>query len=86
MDSAMFAALWVTAAVIGWTWVESLGLESPLTFLSIVSVLSMIRFIISTTTTGWSPMAVSPLSIQASAPSRIALATSLASARVGRRL
>ena len=47
---------------------------------------SMMRFIVSTDSTGNSPMAVSPESMQASAPSRIALATSVASARVGRRL
>ena len=44
-----------------------------------------IRRIISTTSRGCWPMAVSPESMQASAPSRMALATSVVSARVGRR-
>ena len=49
------------------------------------SVSLAIRRIISTTSRGCSPIAVSPESMQASAPSRMALATSVASARVGRR-
>src|SRR5262249_61038725 len=44
----------------------------------------MIRSIISTDSIGNFPEAVSPESISASAPSKIALATSEASARVGR--
>ena len=43
------------------------------------------RCIISTASRGYRPMAVSPESMQASAPSRIALATSVTSARVGSR-
>ena len=43
----------------------------------------MMRLIVSTTNTGYSPMAVSPLSITASAPSRTALATSVTSLRLG---
>lgn len=39
---------------------------------------------VSTDSTGYSPLAVSPLSMIQSAPSRTALATSLLSARVGR--
>ena len=39
---------------------------------------------VSTTRTGYLPAAVSPESIRASAPSKTALATSVASARVGR--
>ena len=45
----------------------------------------MMRSIICTHSTGNAPAAVSPESISASAPSQTALATSLASARVGRR-
>ena len=43
----------------------------------------MMRAIVSTVWIGWSPTLVSPESITASAPSSTALATSLASARVG---
>ena len=48
------------------------------------SVDAMIRAIVSTVSTGYSPTLVSPDSITASAPSSTALATSEASARVGR--
>ena len=41
------------------------------------------RAIVRTTSAGWSPIAVSPLSITASVPSNTALATSVTSARVG---
>ena len=44
----------------------------------------MMRAIVSTTKFGCSPTEVSPDNINASAPSRTAFATSLASARVGR--
>ena len=44
----------------------------------------MIRAIVLTTSSGWSPTLVSPASINASAPSSTALATSEASARDGR--
>jgi hypothetical protein len=44
----------------------------------------MMRAIISTTSGGWFPVAVSCESITASVPSNTAVATSLASARVGR--
>ena len=44
---------------------------------------SIIRLIVDTTSAGCSPILVSPESINASAPSSTALATSLASARVG---
>ena len=47
------------------------------------SVAMMIRAIVSTVCTGYSPTLVSPDSISASAPSSTALATSEASARVG---
>ncbi len=47
-------------------------------------MISAICFIISTASTGYLPVAVSPESMTASVPSRMALATSLASARVGR--
>ncbi|CAB4594951.1 unannotated protein [freshwater metagenome] len=47
------------------------------------SVFSTIRAIVETVTTGYAPTEVSPESITASAPSRIALATSDVSARVG---
>ena len=42
------------------------------------------RFIVSTTSAGWTPTAVSPESMTASEPSNTAFATSEASARVGR--
>ena len=45
-----------------------------------------IRSMVSTAATGYAPLAVSPDSITASVPSKIALATSVASARVGRGL
>ena len=48
------------------------------------SVDSMMRAIVSTASIGYSPTLVSPDSITASAPSSTALATSEASARVGR--
>ena len=48
------------------------------------SIFTMIRDIVSTATIGNLPTLVSPDSISASAPSRTALATSEASARVGR--
>ena len=48
-----------------------------------VSAARAMRFIISTVSRGYSPTAVSPESMQASAPSRIALETSATSARVG---
>ena len=48
------------------------------------SVFSTIRAMVSTASTGYSPTLVSPDNITASAPSRIAFATSEASARVGR--
>jgi hypothetical protein len=44
----------------------------------------MIRAIMATASIGWAPTPVSPESISASAPPRTALATSEASARVGR--
>jgi len=50
------------------------------------SVTPAIRAIVCTDSTGYRPTAVSPESMTASEPSRIALATSLASARVGRGL
>jgi len=48
------------------------------------SVSATIRAIISTASSGYLPLAVSPDSMTASVPSNTALATSLASARVGR--
>ena len=42
------------------------------------------RVIVVTASTGYAPFAVSPDNMMASVPSKIALATSLASARVGR--
>ena len=63
------------------------GRENLTGFLScsgfIVSAESMMRAIVSTVSTGYSPTEVSPESMTASAPSSTALATSLASARVG---
>ena len=50
---------------------------------NVFSVSTMMRFIIRTDSAGYSPIAVSPDNMQASAPSRIALATSVTSARVG---
>jgi len=50
----------------------------------LASASSMIRAIMSTASTGYLPLAVSAESITASDPSRMALATSEASARVGR--
>jgi hypothetical protein len=44
------------------------------------------RAIMRTARAGWAPEAVSPESMVASAPSKMAVATSLASARVGREL
>ena len=49
-----------------------------------ISISAMMRLIASTASRGYCPAAVSAESITASVPSRIALATSLASARVGR--
>ena len=50
----------------------------------LASVARQMRFIICTVSSGYLPMAVSPESMQASAPSSTALATSVASARLGR--
>ncbi|MNC46764.1 hypothetical protein D3C75_957940 [compost metagenome] len=50
------------------------------------SAFSAMRDIVSTDSTGYLPAAVSPESMIASVPSKIAFATSLASARVGRGL
>ena len=50
---------------------------------SVASARRAIRAIVSTTFAGWRPIAVSSESITASVPSRMALATSPASARVG---
>ena len=62
----------------------SLILFSKISSWSIVdSVYSMIFLIVSTASTGYLPLAVSPESITALVPSRTALATSLVSARVG---
>jgi len=51
--------------------------------LRLVSVTAAIRAIIETVSTGYFPIAVSSESMTASVPSRMALATSVASARVG---
>ena len=51
-----------------------------------VSAVSMMRAIVATAATGYSPVAVSPDNIRQSDPSQTALATSVASARVGRGL
>ena len=51
---------------------------------SMASASAQMRLIIATVSTGYRPTAVSPESITASAPSRTALNTSVASARVGR--
>ena len=62
----------------------SLILFSKISSWSIVdSVYSIIFLIVSTASTGYFPLAVSPESITALVPSRTALATSLVSARVG---
>ncbi|CRH72486.1 Uncharacterised protein [Chlamydia trachomatis] len=62
----------------------SLILFSKISSWSIVdSVYSIIFLIVSTASTGYLPLAVSPESITALVPSRTALATSLVSARVG---
>ena len=51
-----------------------------------VSAVSMMRAIVATAAIGYRPVAVSPDSIKQSEPSQTALATSVASARVGRGL
>ena len=50
------------------------------------SVTAAMRAIVATASCGNAPTAVSPESMTQSVPSRMALATSVASARVGRRL
>ena len=51
---------------------------------SALSALRASRTIVRTASSGWRPRAVSPESITAEVPSKIAFATSVASARVGR--
>ena len=64
--------------------VKGIPLISSCSFLCICSwTTAPMLFIVMTVSTGYLPTAVSPLSITASAPSRRAFATSLASARVG---
>ena len=81
---AMSRAAWLTASAVSQTCgiVRGFLRQSSVSF----SVRMIIRCIVSTASTGYFPPAVSPESMTASAPSITALATSLASARVGRGL
>src|SRR5690348_13747972 len=81
MACAMLAAATVSAPprVRGSCWSRGTAIDPH-------SVVCTIRAIVETASTGYCPMLVSPDSITASAPSRTALATSDASARVGREL
>ena len=80
-DAALHAAAMANSVDIA---VSSTRCPSRMKAVALFSTSAMIRFIASTARRGYWPAAVSAESMTASVPSRIAFATSLASARVGR--